>query len=71
MLRLPPVALTERRRPQQLSPQLSAASDGGVGAAGGGTIPTRPRSFFLVAYQLCCVRLVVAAHAEQSQFNAW
>ena len=46
-------------------PQFSAASNGGVGAAGGATTPTRPRSFFFVAYQLSTVRLVVAAHAEQ------
>ena len=61
----------ERRRPLRLLPQFSAASNGGVGAAGGATTPTRPRSFFFVAYQLSTVRLVVAAHAEQSQFNAW
>ena len=61
----------ERRRPQLLSPQLSAASDGGVGAAGGATSPTRPRSIFFMEYQLSTVRLVVAALAEQSQFTPW
>ena len=61
----------ERRRPLRLLPQFSAASNGGVGAAGGATTPTRPRSIFFVAYQLSTVRLVVAALAEQSQFTPW